>query len=342
VRVPGELVHIDIKKLARFHRPGHRLLGRGPGRFETAAGYEYLHVCVDDHSRLAYAELLADERAESAVAFLRRALGFFAARGLRCERVLTDNGSAFIAHRYRHACHALGLRHTRTRPRRPRTNGKAERFIQTLLNDWAYGRLYADSDERARALPLWLSYYNYRRPHGSLGHQPPSSRLNVPRNYNWSRANTRRSLISRGRVAQRKRVGGVQLAARPFPVRRRFVSRATSFGVWMLFFDHEVVRVPLDDPLDLGFVARHNGKVGRGGAQRLVLAQGHRDLLRTASVGALAAEVDPVAGVARDELLGDLGHALVHLPEEGFVRGEALLPRSHGGDCLPQRPTAQG
>jgi transposase InsO family protein len=104
---------------------------------------------------------------------------------VRCERVLTDNGSAFVSQRYAHACQTLALRHTRTRPRRPRTNGKAERFIQTLLNDWAYGRLYADSDERARALPLWLTYYNYKRPHGSLGHQPPGSRLNnVSRNYN--------------------------------------------------------------------------------------------------------------------------------------------------------------
>ena len=181
---PGELLHIDVKKLARFHRPGHRLLGRGPGRFETAAGYEYLHVCVDDHSRLAYVELLPDERAESAVAFLRRALAFFAVRGVHCERVLTDNGSAFVARCYAEACARLGLRHTRTRPRRPRTNGKAERFIQTLLNEWAYARLYGDSEERARALPLWLNHYNYRRPHGSLGHQPPSTRLNnVSRNY---------------------------------------------------------------------------------------------------------------------------------------------------------------
>lgn len=181
---PGELLHIDIKKLARFHRPGHRLLGRGRGRFETAAGYEYLHVCVDDHSRLAYAELLPDERAASAIAFLRRALAFFAARGVRCERLLTDNGSAFIAHRFAAACRLLGLRHSRTRPRRPRTNGKAERFIQTMLNEWAYARLYADSEERAQALPLWLNHYNYRRPHGSLNHQPPSTRLNnLSRNY---------------------------------------------------------------------------------------------------------------------------------------------------------------
>jgi transposase InsO family protein len=182
---PGELLHIDVKKLARFDRPGHRLLGRGRGRFETAAGYEFLHVCIDDYSRLAYAELLPDERAQSAIDFLRRALAFFAARGVSAKRLLTDNGSAFVARSYARACRTLGLRHTRTRPRRPRTNGKAERFIQTLLNEWAYARLYGNSDERARVLPLWLSHYNYTRPHGSLGHKPPGSRLNtVSRNYN--------------------------------------------------------------------------------------------------------------------------------------------------------------
>jgi transposase InsO family protein len=182
---PGELLHIDVKKLARFDRPGHRMLGRGTGPLETAAGFEYLHVCVDDHSRLAYAELLPDERATSAIAFLRSALAFFAARGVQIERLLTDNGSAFVAHRYAQACRALGLRHTRTRPRRPQTNGKAERFIQTLLHEWAYARVYATSEERAQALPPWLNHYNYKRPHGSLSHQPPGSRLNnVSRNYN--------------------------------------------------------------------------------------------------------------------------------------------------------------
>jgi transposase InsO family protein len=181
---PGELLHVDVKKLARFSRPGHRLLGRGRGRFESGAGYEYLHVCVDDYSRVAYAELLPDERAHSAIAFLRRALAFFAARGVACERVLTDNGPAYLARAYAHACLALGLRHTRTRPRRPRTNGKAERFIQTMLSEWAYARLYATSAERADALPLWLSHYNYRRPHGSLNHRAPGWRLNnVARNY---------------------------------------------------------------------------------------------------------------------------------------------------------------
>jgi transposase InsO family protein len=181
---PGELVHVDVKKLARFTRPGHRMLGRGRGRFEEGAGYEYVHVCVDDFSRLAYVELLADERAQTAIAFLRRALAWFAAQGVRVERVMTDNGSAYRSHAHRAACALLGLRHSRTKPRRPRTNGKAERFIQTLLGGWAYARLYASSAERAQALPVWLNHYNYKRPHGSLGHKPPSSRLNnVARNY---------------------------------------------------------------------------------------------------------------------------------------------------------------
>lgn len=181
----GELVHIDVKKLGRFSRPGHRMLGRGSGRFEEGAGYEYVHVCVDDFSRLAYVELLPDERAVSAIGFLRRAVNWFAAQGVVVERVMTDNGSAYRSHAHRAACALLALRHSRTRPRRPRTNGKAERFIQTLLVGWAYGRLYASSQERAEALPLWLKHYNYTRPHGSLGHQPPGSRLNnVARNYN--------------------------------------------------------------------------------------------------------------------------------------------------------------
>jgi transposase InsO family protein len=181
---PGELVHVDVKKLGRFTRPGHRLLGRGPGRFEEGAGYEFVHVCVDDFSRLAYVEVLPDERAMTAIGFLRRAVAWFAAQGVPVERVMTDNGSAYRSHAHALACRALGLRHSRTKPRRPRTNGKAERFIQTLLGGWAYARLYTSSSERARALPVWLNHYNYLRPHASLGKQPPGSRLNnVPRNY---------------------------------------------------------------------------------------------------------------------------------------------------------------
>jgi transposase InsO family protein len=182
---PGQLVHIDVKKLGRFTRPGHRLLGRGPGRFEDGAGYEFVHVCVDDFSRLAYVEVLTDERATTAIGFLRRAVAWFAAQGVRVERVMTDNGSAYRSHAHALACRALALRHSRTKPRRPRTNGKAERFIQTLLAGWAYARIYASSAERARALPASLNHYNYRRPHASLGKQPPVSRLN-----NLSRNNT--------------------------------------------------------------------------------------------------------------------------------------------------------
>ena len=181
---PGELLHIDTKKLARFTRPGHRMLGRGSGRFYNGAGYEYRHVCVDDHTRLAYAELHPDERPNTAIAFLTHALAFYKARGITCERVLTDNGNAYISRAWRDACNTLALRHTRTRPRRPQTNGKAERFIQTLINEWAYARLYTTSTERANTLPNYLSHYNYNRPHGSLNHQPPSTRLNnAARNY---------------------------------------------------------------------------------------------------------------------------------------------------------------
>jgi transposase InsO family protein len=184
-RWPGELVHLDVKKLARFDRPGHRLLGRGRGRFETGAGYEFLHVCVDDHSRVAYAELLPNEQGSSAAGFLARAVASFASRAVRIERVLTDNGSAFISSTFREQCARLQIRHTRTRPRRPQTNGKAERFIRTIVNEWAYGRVYTSSDERASALPNWLFHYNYRRRHGSLSHQPPATRLNnLSRNYN--------------------------------------------------------------------------------------------------------------------------------------------------------------
>jgi transposase InsO family protein len=181
---PGELVHLDIKKLARFDRPGHRLLGRGRGRFETGAGYEYLHVCVEDHSRVAYVELLNDEQGTTAAAFLTHAAAHFANRGVRIQRALTDNGSCYRSRDFATSCAQLQITHSRTRPRRPQTNGKAERFIQTLLREWAYARLYTTSNERAATLPTWINHYNYRRPHGSLSHQPPATRLNnVLRNY---------------------------------------------------------------------------------------------------------------------------------------------------------------
>jgi transposase InsO family protein len=186
-RHPGELVHVDVKKLGRFEAAGHRVTGSKRGRKTRrteagsgrgVVGWEFVHVCVDDHSRLAYVEVLADERGASAVAFLRRAVEWFRSHGVPVQRVMTDNGSAYVSAAHALACRELGLRHLRTRPYRPRTNGKAERFIQTLLREWAYGRVYGSSAERSSALPAWLNHYNFRRPHGSLGHRPPWSRLN--------------------------------------------------------------------------------------------------------------------------------------------------------------------
>jgi transposase InsO family protein len=192
-RAPGELLHVDIKKLGRIQGGAGKRAGQPrraqPRRTDAAgtrrgtAGWDYVHVAVDDHSRLAYAEVLDDEKAVTAVAFLRRAVAFFAGHGITVERVMTDNGPAYIADLHRLTCTELGLRHLLTRPYRPRTNGKAERFIQTLVNRWAYGRIYRSSAERSAALGTWLDHYNYTRPHGSLGKRPPASRLtNAARN----------------------------------------------------------------------------------------------------------------------------------------------------------------
>jgi transposase InsO family protein len=185
-RHPGELVHVDIKQLGRVRGVGHRISGsrasqgktRRQGRRTGIAGWEYVHVMIDDHSRLAYAEVLDGLRAEHAVAFLRRAVSWFAERGVRVRAVMSDNGSCYVAVAYGAALRELGLRHLRIRPGRPRTNGKAERFIQTLLNEWAYGRIYGSSDERSAALAPYLRRYNFKRPHGSLGKQVPASRVN--------------------------------------------------------------------------------------------------------------------------------------------------------------------
>jgi transposase InsO family protein len=178
---PGELLHVDVKKLGKIARPGHRVTGRISGRGHHRRsydlGWEYVHVCVDDATRLAYVEVLDDEKATSATAFLRRAVAHFRAYGIRVERVMTDNGSAYRATIHALACKALGLKQLRTRPYRPRTNGKAERFIRTLLAGWAYAAVYGNSHERRLALAGWLDFYNHRRPHGSLGHQPPLQRL---------------------------------------------------------------------------------------------------------------------------------------------------------------------
>jgi transposase InsO family protein len=181
-RHPGELVHVDVKKLGRFDTPGKRVIGNRHG--SRHFGWDHVHVMVDDYSRVAYAEVLGDECGETAVGFLRRGLEWFAALGVRVERVMTDNGSLYTSKAHAAACRELGLRHLRTRPYRPRTNGKAERFIQTLQNEWAYGRLYGSSAERTAALPTFLGHYNFRRRHGSLNHQAPATRLNnLVRNY---------------------------------------------------------------------------------------------------------------------------------------------------------------
>ena len=193
-REPGELVHVDVKKLARIDGAGHRAHGdRGRQKKRRGAkriGYEYVHVCVDDATRLAYVEVLADEKAATAVGFLRRARIWYRRHGVQIQRVMTDNGACYVSTLHALACRRLRLRHLRIRPRRPRTNGKAERFIRTLLAGWAYGAIYATSRERADALPGWLHSYNHTRPHGSLGHHPPIRRLqaltmnNVPGSYN--------------------------------------------------------------------------------------------------------------------------------------------------------------
>jgi transposase InsO family protein len=188
---PGELVHIDVKKLGRIRGVGHRISGnrasqaktRINGRRTGIAGWEYVHVAVDDYSRLAYVEVLADERATTAAGFLGRAIAFFARYGIHVEAVLTDNGSAYRSIVHALACRAHGIRHLRTRPHRPQTNGKAERFIRTLLAGWAYGPIYGSSRERTAALDGWLWHYNHRRRHAALGHQPPVTRTNVLGSY---------------------------------------------------------------------------------------------------------------------------------------------------------------
>jgi transposase InsO family protein len=179
---PGELIHIDVKKLGRIARPGHRMLGRQSAnahhRRSYHLGWEFVHVAIDDCTRLAYVEVLTDEKATTAVGFLRRAIAFYARRGITVERLITDNGSAYRSTVHAIACRTMGIRHLRTRPYRPQTNGKAERFIRTLLGGWAYGALYRNSTERTAALDGWLDYYNHRRRHSALGHKPPIARLN--------------------------------------------------------------------------------------------------------------------------------------------------------------------
>jgi transposase InsO family protein len=178
---PGELIHIDTKKLARIRGIGHRFTGQHSGMTKTrnnGIGFDYVHVCIDDASRLAYTEILPDEKKESACAFLTRALAFFAAHGVSIERVMTDNGAAYRSHAFRRHVADAGLRHIRTRPYTPRTNGKAERFIQTSLREWAYVRPYHSSTERAEAMIPWIDGYNTQRPHSAIAYQTPWLRLN--------------------------------------------------------------------------------------------------------------------------------------------------------------------
>lgn len=173
---PGELIHVDIKKLGRIGRIGHRIHGDRTTRVR-GIGWEFVHVAIDDASRLAYAEVLPNERSPSSTAFLRRSVAWFQNRGVRVQAVMSDNGSSYVSHRFKATCQKLRLRHLRTRPYRPRTNGKAERFIQTLLREWAYKRPYSTSIQRTDRLARYLNHYNLRRPHAALSRRTPAQRL---------------------------------------------------------------------------------------------------------------------------------------------------------------------
>jgi len=179
---PGELIHIDIKKLGRIDGIGHRITGDRRGQSSRRGrgqglGWEFVHVCIDDASRIAFSQVMEDEKKGSAVAFLRAAIAYYASLGVQVQRVMTDNGSCYKSFAFARACKRLRLRHIRTKPYTPKTNGKAERFIQTSLREWAYARAYHHSDERTAELPRWLHRYNWHRPHGSIGSMPPISRL---------------------------------------------------------------------------------------------------------------------------------------------------------------------
>ena len=175
---PGELIHIDIKKLGRFERVGHRITGDRKGQSNSRGiGWQFVHVCIDDASRLAFSQILPDEKKGSAVAFLKAALAYYQSLGLTVERVMTDNGSCYRAFDFRDACRDLDLKHIRTRPYTPKTNGKAERFIQTALREWAYAQAYPNSERRAEELPIWLHRYNWHRPHAGIKCRTPISRL---------------------------------------------------------------------------------------------------------------------------------------------------------------------
>ena len=184
-KTPGELIHIDIKKLGRFEQIGHRITGdrtrqrRAPGQRSGGSGWEFVHVCIDDASRIAFSQILPDEKKESATAFLKAACAYYKSLGVTVTGVMTDNGSCYRSSAFRKACADLGLKHIRTRPYTPKTNGKAERFVQTSLREWAYAQAYPTSDHRAAELPVWLHRYNWHRPHGGIKLQTPISRLGL-------------------------------------------------------------------------------------------------------------------------------------------------------------------
>lgn len=175
---PGDLLHLDIKKLARFNSPGHRVTGL-PTKHSIGVGYEFVHVAIDDRSRIAFSEIQPDETSTSAIAHLRAAVRYYASLGVTIRRLLTDNGSCYRSKAFKRACSELGIRHRFTRPYTPRTNGKAERFIQTALREWAYAFRYQTSQERAEHLPRWQHAYNWHRQHGSLNNKPPISVLGL-------------------------------------------------------------------------------------------------------------------------------------------------------------------
>ncbi len=177
---PGEIIHIDIKKLGRFNSIGHRITGDRTGQSnDRGVGWEYLHLAIDDHSRVGYSEILPNEKRTSCLRFLFNTLRFFRAHGVEIQRVMTDNGSSFRSHRYAKALRRLRIKHLRTKPYTPKTNGKAERFVQTALREWAYAKAYLNSDQRAADLPVWLHRYNWHRPHASLKAKVPISRLGL-------------------------------------------------------------------------------------------------------------------------------------------------------------------
>jgi transposase InsO family protein len=177
---PGEILHLDIKKLGRFDAIGHRITGDRTGQSNgRGVGWEFVHVCIDDHSRIAFSQIMVDEKAESAVSFLKAAVAYYKSLGITVSRVMTDNGACYKAFAFRDACRELGIKHIRTKPYTPKTNGKAERFIQTALREWAYAKAYPTSDRRAEELPFWLHKYNWHRPHGGIEFKTPISRLGL-------------------------------------------------------------------------------------------------------------------------------------------------------------------